>query len=288
MNRRAFLKFAAAAPCVFGLRDLLAQEPPDLRPAWFKDALARMKERKLHGVVVIAPSADPAQKQFGVLVRDLVEGAFPAVHELMLTSAFIFMTPAVAEACGVRKADEESTRFLLDPDGKRVAADSPDPKSVENDKSFVESFVPFVHGENGDRLKALSLEVMGSVTAKVFKAMVDLGADELLTREVASADLVAHAADLVPYYAWKRRTASDPEVASRLLAVIETHYRSLPGTVPPRLPFGTRVPKFADRGCGSMRELAESEAQPDRPMVACGMGRIDASETKAFLRFLTK
>jgi hypothetical protein len=287
MNRRAFLKAAAAAPCVFGLRDLFAQEA-DVRPAWFKQALGLMKERKLHGVVVVVPGDDPAQKRVGTRLWSYIEGEFPKVHELFLTSVFIFLTPAAAEACGVRKANEDATRFLLDPEGKRVAADAPALKSFSIEEEFLASYDPFIHGEHQERLKDLGLDPRTPVPDKVIAAIRDLGADDLATREVASAALLEGAKDCIPFLAWRRRTTADPEVASRLLRVIGGHFRGLAKSVPPRLPFGTRVPKFADRGCGSMREVAEDEAQPERPGVACGMGRIGEETTREFLRFLTK
>src|SRR5688572_21063721 len=216
MNRRTFLRVAAAAPCVFGLRELLAQDP-DVRPAWFKLALARMKERKLYGVVVLAPSADPAQKKFGEAIWELLEEKNPAAHELFLTSVFIFLTPAAAESCGVLKAGEEVDRLLLDPDGGRVAGDRFDPKSVHAEKDFVSSFTPFVHGEEGARLKARALEPSASAPAAVLTAIQDLAHEELARREAASGALKEKAADFVPLYAWTRRTSSDPEVTSRLV-----------------------------------------------------------------------
>ncbi|HKS16638.1 MAG TPA: hypothetical protein VJU16_04945, partial [Planctomycetota bacterium] len=106
LDRRTFLKLTASAPCIFGLRQLLAQEP-DNRPTWYVRALARMKERKLHGVVIIAPRAEEEQLQVGRHLWDLLGGDFPEVHELLVTGVFVVMTPALAEASGVRKADEK-------------------------------------------------------------------------------------------------------------------------------------------------------------------------------------
>lgn len=288
MNRRDFLKAAAAAPCVFGLRDLLAQET-DLRPAWFRLALARMKEGRLHGVVVLAPEADPAQKEFGERAWDLLSGDSAEAHELMLTSVFIFTTPAVAESCGVRKAGEDADRFLLDPEGNRVAAEAYDRKSLLTAEGFVASFTPFIHGDSGQRLKSRGEALEASAPAGVKAALRDLGADEVEVRATASAVLARQAADLLPLYAWKRRTATDPEVSSRLKSIIEAHYRSLAAGVPgPRLPFGTRMPKFRNGECGVQRELLENEDKGEGPMVACGRGRVDGTKTRMFLRFLTK
>jgi hypothetical protein len=288
MDRRTFLKAAAAAPCIFGLRELFAQET-ETRPEWFRKALDRMKERKLHGVVVLAPEADPKQLEFGRTLWLFLEGDFPEAHELFLTGVFIFMTPAAAEASGIRKPDEKETRFLLDPDGKRIAADSCGPTVFTRVDEFTASFASFLYGSSDQRLKARADEQGASAAAGVHTALLDLGADELEARDKATHILAGRAADLIPFFAWKRRTATDPEVASRLKSIIERHFRSLADDAPgARLPFGTRIPKFANGGCGSRREVVENEPKDTGPMVACGMGRVDEPRIQMFLRFLAK
>ena len=60
-DRRRFLQQAAAIPCVFGLRELLAQEPAAGKPEWFQKALQRMKETGRWGVVIVAPDLDKVE-----------------------------------------------------------------------------------------------------------------------------------------------------------------------------------------------------------------------------------
>ena len=158
MDRRTFLSIVAGSPLVFGLRQLLGQET-DARPEWYKQALSRMKERKLHGVVVIAPAAEPEQLELGKQLWDLLDGDFPEAHELFVTGVFMVVTPALAGATGVRTAGENENRFLLDPEGKRVAADSVELKSFESADAFVASFSPLLHGESDKRLKARADEL---------------------------------------------------------------------------------------------------------------------------------
>lgn len=288
MDRRTFLKAAAAAPCIFGLSELLAQDA-EPGPEWYRRARARMKERKLHGVIVIAPESDAAQLELGRRLWVLLDGDFPEPHELFLSGVFVVMTPALAEASGVRKPDERESRFLLDPDGKRVVADTCEAKAFLSGDEFTSSFAPFLHGASDQRLKARADELGASAPAEVHAALLDLGADELETRVKATMLLGGRAADLVPFYAWKRRTATDPEVASRLKSIVERHYRTLAEDVAgARLPFGTRIPKFTDGGCGSRREIMEDEPKDKGPMVACGMGHVDEPRIRMFLRFLTK
>jgi len=288
LDRRAFLKLTAAAPCIFGLRQLLLQET-DARPEWYKLALARMKERKLHGVVVIAPAAEPEQLELGMQLWDLLDGDFPEAHELFVTGVFMVVTPALAGATGVRTAEEKENRFLLDPDGKRISADLVDPKAFESADAFVASFAPLLHGESDKRLKSRAEELASTLPADVQDALRDLAADTLETRERGSAALLERAGDFAPLYAHRRRTDADPEVRSRLRTVLECHYRSLAADQPgARLPFGTRIPKFREGGCGGLREVSENEKDRVQDMVACGMGRVGDRKVRMFLRFLTK
>jgi hypothetical protein len=289
MDRRTFLKAAAAAPCIFGLRELFAQES-DKGPEWYRQALARMKERKLHGVVVIVPErVEPEQLDLGRKLWDLLDGDFPEAHELFLTGVFVVMTPALAESSGVRKPDDKADRILLDPDGKRVAADTRDPKAFETAEGFVKSFGPFLHGDTGERLKPRADELLASAPVDVLTRLRDLAAEDIETRERATGTLAAWAEKFVPVYTWKRRTATDPEVRARLLAIIEKTYRAAPSDKPgARLPFGTRVPTFAGAGCGGLREVVEGEKEDMGRMVACGMARVEEPKIRMFLRFLAK
>src|SRR5688572_25997974 len=153
MDRRSFLKFAAASPCVFGLSELLAQESPR-GPEWFRKALAAMKERKLHGVVLVTPDDEAGKLLLGQRLRALVESPSTDVHELLLTGIFIVMVPELARDAGVRKADEKGTRFLFSPDGKRIAAEEGEAKAFETPEEFSSSFGLFLHGVDQERLKA--------------------------------------------------------------------------------------------------------------------------------------
>jgi hypothetical protein len=286
LDRRSFLKVAAAAPCIFGLRQFLVQEP-DARPEWFKQALARMKERKLHGVVIIAPANEAEQLELGRRLLEILDADAPDAHELLLTGVFIVMTPALALSSGVRKAEEKDDRVLLDLTGRRIAADACGTKVFESPAEFATSFSPFLHGESGDRLNVRGEELSVSAPADVHKALVDLGAEDIETRDQAGTALLGRAGNLAPFYAWKRRTATDPEVAARLRSTLERHFKAKAKERPEsRLPFGTREPKFTD-GCGSLIEIP-LEFEGKDYAVDCGMGRIDGERVRTFLRFLAK
>jgi len=291
MDRRFFLKALAAAPCVFGLSELFAQEAAP-SPEWLRVALARMKERKLHGVVLIAPERiEPDQRLMGTALRELLEGDHAEAHELFLGGVFIAMTPSLAAASGILKADEKGNRVLLDPEGGRLALDATDLEVFEKPAVFTTSFEPFLFGKDRERLKARAEELEKSAPRELSAAFRDLGSEDIAVRERATGLMKAHAADYHPLFAWKRRIEPDAEVRFRLRSILENLYQGArKDAFGPRLPYGTRIPKFVEGGCGSMDELPEGEKElkDDRGMVACGMAVMDEPKVKLFLRFLTK
>jgi hypothetical protein len=289
MDRRSFLKAAAAAPCVFGLRHLLGQDPAPAGPDWYRDALARMKERDLYGVVLVAPDGAKEKLELGKKLWDLLEGASSETHELFLTGVFVVMNPELALKAGVRTAEEKEDRFLLDPDGRRVSADRVGAKVFDTPDAFVADFDPFLHGEGAIHLRWRANGAGAKAPPEIFTALSDLGADDIVIRDRASAALLKRADEFLPLFAWKRRTAKDAEVAARLKTLVEQHYKSLRmEPFGPRLPFGTRVPQFRTAGCGELREVGDDEKEDSGSMVACGMGRIGEPKVRMFLRFLTK
>src|SRR6185503_4181549 len=64
LSRRSFLVGAAAAPLVYGLKDL-SGALGDPEPTWIADALARMKESGRWGVVLALPTPPQERFQFG-------------------------------------------------------------------------------------------------------------------------------------------------------------------------------------------------------------------------------
>src|SRR5262245_20837617 len=71
MNRREFL---VGVPLVFGLRELLAQDPPAAKnPAWLDEAFKRMKATARCGVVIVAPTEAADAKSLGQSFLELME-----------------------------------------------------------------------------------------------------------------------------------------------------------------------------------------------------------------------
>jgi len=291
MDRRTFLKAAAAAPCIFGLRQLFAQEAvaAATAPDWFKAALARMKERKLHGVVLIAPATPGEEKALGMALWDLLDGDHGAAHELFTAGVFIGMTPRIAAACGLRKEGERENRILLDPDGTRIAAEIYTSETLATGEAFAKSFEPFLFGKERELLKARAEEANKSAPDELRLALRDLAAEGIETREQAASTVLAQAADYHPLYSWLRRTSPEAEVRSALRSILERHYQEAKKEAfGPRLPFGTRVPKFVPGGCGGMREVPENGKEDTGSMEACGRARIEEPKVRVFLRFLTQ
>ena len=290
LDRRAFLSIVAGSPFIFGLPELLAQEAPR-GPEWFRKALAAMKERKLHGVVLITPKDEAGQKLLGQQLRTLVEGESTEVHEILLTGIFIVMVPELAVEAGLKKADEKETRFLLSPDGKRIAAEEGDPKAFEKPEAFCASFEPFLNGADQERLRTRAKEIMSAdLLDDVSNSLRDLGDESIEKRSKASAYLESRGSGLHPLLAWTRRTSTDAEVRGRVRSILERAYNAAkPRETGPRLPYGTRSPLFI-QGCGGEMECPQEWEKDDGRDVGvdCGMGRIGDEKVVKFLRFLTK
>src|SRR5690349_16771144 len=102
VSRRTFLTLAAGAPAMLGLKECFSAEKTDVSPRsnfaqppppWYQAGLLRMRERKLHGVVLIAPGAAPVEQRVaGSALWRLLEGPDPDVHELFMAGVFIGMT----------------------------------------------------------------------------------------------------------------------------------------------------------------------------------------------------
>src|SRR5262245_4219499 len=117
MNRRDFLRGATAAPLIFGLPTLFAQDEAS-RPAWLEAAFKRMKDNGLPGLVLVAPAAEDERRSLGEQLLKLVEQPNDDVRELFLETVVICMPPDLARKHG------DGNRLLLSPRGEKIAADT--------------------------------------------------------------------------------------------------------------------------------------------------------------------
>ena len=176
MDRRTFLSVVAGSPLVFGLRELLAQEPspaPDATPDWLKTALQRMKKTRRFGVVIVVPAGKEVRTRLGNalvarLPRDIESS--PEDVETFVANVFVCLDEARAQRLTDGKLDGV-TRILLDPEGREVEGDQVDLAVYEDASKFRESFRRFVDGGDGSRLRNHAKEIEKSIPADIHKAI---------------------------------------------------------------------------------------------------------------------
>jgi len=247
LARRAFL----ATPLVFGLRELLAQDPK-WEPDWFRKARERMARTNRSGVVLVVPDGQPEREQLGNALQTLLETPSEGLRELFCEAVFVCVTSEVARAC-LREPGERQNRFLLDPQGRRLAADTVDPEIYLDGQKFLKSFVPLVHGEKGERLRERAAAIREKLEVGVKKALGRLDAETVDERDEAAALVQKNAETILPLLVETRVVTANEEVRARCRAIVQKHFETAaaPG---PRLPYGTRledpVVKDSCTGCG--------------------------------------
>jgi hypothetical protein len=316
-GRRAFLVQAAAIPGIFGLRELFAQEAASGTPGWFQKALQRMKETGRCGVVIVAPDqikiapkkldekllkqlegkeelrarleelycyqdvakADASRRLLGSTLWILANEDFPAAHELLCEAVFICVTSEIADRT-VRKTGDKRNRFLLDPVGHLLAADSVEAAVLENPEKFAPSFAPFLHGEGDVRLRERATAIQKGLDAEIVQALSQLTTDSADERDAATAVLVRRAESIAPFLVHFSLTAPGAEERGRAKDALTRYFAStMEDAAGPRLPFGAYLPKFVE-SCAGLQ--LEKDVALD-----CGLGRAPRKSRK-FLLFLLK
>ena len=263
MNRRSFLAQAAAAPLVFGLSEALGQEHRR-DPEWYRRALDRMKRTDRHGIVLVVPADSRKRRDFGEALHGLLNGPRTDAQALFTEAVFICLTPELADG-RVRPAGGRENRFLLDPRGRRIAADRIE--TIADPAKFVASFESFLHGRTGERLAAHARLIEGRLGDGVKRAIRRLDADSIEEREAAAARVLKEADSIIPYLAHLGRTERSLERRQRCRDLIGIHFRSLAAK---RMPYGTHP-----------------VAQVIDPCPGCGLG-FAPRQSRHFLSFLTK
>lgn len=268
----------AATPLLFGLRDLFGQDSGDPAPLWYRAALTRMKETRRHGVVLVAPADTKGRIAFGETLRARLDADDPETIELFCETVVIALRPEIA-ARVVKRSKSEENRFLLDPDGRQVAADRVPAEALGSSRSFAESFGAFVRGSDGERLRVLADSIR--VSAEVKSALSKLDSEDWDEREEAVSVLVRHADAIAPVLVRERIVAGSDERRLRIRMVLRRWFREQePLKSGARLPYGVVRVDYLET-CGSF------EDEEDGVGVACGRAR-PSREARKFLRFLTK
>jgi len=273
MNRRNFLQSVAAAPAVFGLSDLFAQDETPA-PAWWSEALKRMKDTSRRGIVLVAPEADADRRAFAEAIYAILDSKDADVRETLFEAVHICVTPALAK----RLVGGEGNRVLLDSDGKRLEADIVKTETIDDAKAFVVSWRTLLHGAKGDRLRA-SVDRVRAALAEKERAEVEKALDALdIEGEAPAAAMItlAGCADRVAsWLVMARREAVYEAGRSRVRTLIAAALDKSG-----RLPYGAKMPKFID-ACGHWQETEGSEDVA----VDCGMGKAGRASRK-FIKLL--
>ena len=274
LARRDFLRFATGTPFVFGLTDLLAQsqEPP----AWWKEALARMKDRARPGLVFIAEESAEERKKLGWAIRDLLESEDGRAREIFCGSVVVCLRPGIARAC-LGDAAAPGRGIVLDPSGRVLEKFDLRLEDLKDPAVFEERFSKRLYGEGEARLAAAADRIRSTLRPEDKKAFEDLNAESAADRDRASATLLGGFNALSSLILHERRKAADGDLAARLRRIIDAHFEAADEKTPgPRLPFGAKF----EAGCSC---AAEEEGVPSQ----CGMGRLEGKGQR-FLEFLEK
>ena len=257
IDRRTFL---SAAPFVFGLDRLAVQAQETAIPDWFKAALHRMKDTRRLGVVLVV---DPADPNLGLRLADCLQS--PNAAELLGQAVLITMIRPLARL-HVLQGDEAVNRILLDPDGRRLAADRVAPGAFADPIQFALSFRPFVEGVDGARLRERAVE-----TPELRDLLANLDAEDARTRQAAAAELVRMTDRHYPFLLWTSRQPGSPERRGRI-------QHALAGWADDkrRLPFGAEA-----------RQPLQMQVPAGDPCPTCGLGAVIESSAR-FLRFLER
>jgi hypothetical protein len=277
IDRRAFLAGAAAAPLVWGLRELEAQDPA---PAWLDEARARMKSTGRWGVVIVAPNGEKERRAFGEALYALTEldDEDLEAHEIFSEAVVIATTSGIARARWPEA--ERANRILLSPEGKVLASDRVDAAVCSVSSRFGPSFARFIHGEDGSRLAERAGEILKAAPAALREAVERLDADEPEQRIQASLALTRAVESITPLLVHLARAGRSAEQRGQARLLVLRYFATFPSeTVGGRLPYGTCMPKLVG-SCGSW--VLEGE-----PALGCGLGRVPRKSGR-FLAFLAR
>lgn len=276
IDRRAFLAQAAAAPLVFGLADLAAQEAKE--PPWLAEALGRMKRTGRWGVVIVAPPGDRERRRLGRALYALTEldDEDHEAHRIFCEAVVIAMTPEAAAGRFPRGAN----RVLLGPDGAVLASGTVEPALFEDPAKFAESFEPFVHGEKRARLVERAEAIEKGLPEDARKALGSLGAESAEERLQAVLVLSRRVESITPCLVRLELLGRGAEERRQARLLLLRYFATFPAeSFGSRLPYGSYMPKLAS-SCGHW--VLEGE-----PQMGCGMGRVPKKSGR-FVLFLGK
>ncbi len=273
MKRREFIVGAAAAPLVFGLRDLFAQDAAE--PKWWQAAKLRMKSTTRCGLVLVSPDGDVGRQEMGRLLFDLVRGKDEDVHVILAEAVVICLRPEFANKF-VRAADEKANCYVLDADSKRLAACEIAIEQLRKPADFVAAARKALHGADGkllreavERTKRALSEADRTAVARAIE-ILDVEGDVAAETGLA---LARHADRIAPWLAFASLDAVYKLGRERLrLPLVALYSAATEAEAGSKLPYGTRAIEAAEAGEGG-------------GCPACGMARV---EVRSILDFLAE
>jgi hypothetical protein len=320
MDRRNFLRQAAASPLVFGLGSLEAQDFPD-KVHWFTAAQRRMKEGDRRGILIVVPDAAPDRADLGKALWQRINHGGAPVHALFLEAVFIFMTAPVAQKL-VGKDLQPWDRVVLGSEGKELQRDRVALKIFRDAERFEEAMAPLVYGEGRSLLLARVEQVWPSVPAELRDALERLADEDIQVRKKAREAVERRIGDLLPCLIHRAVVTSETRNREAAREIVEAHYRKrlewdtavdkairLPAAVhqagrreeydaplPVQLPYGVALPYLLFGGCGTAVEeppegeslsASANETLRDSSFALCGMAMMK-KRTITFVKFLAK
>ncbi len=200
---------------------------------------------------------------------------------LFCEAVFIVLVRKLADRL-VGETGERENRILLDPAGKRVAADRVALVPLLQGNDFSPSFERFLHGKDNLHLRRQVREM--KVPKKLRDALKKIDSDRIGERTDAEKILRAAGDNIMPALALLRITTGSEEIQARIDAIRNNHSGCTTGdTNAPvtnwKLPYGVS-PAFPGL------KLATKQLEPDS-CLGCGMARIDP-ESRPFLKIKSR
>jgi hypothetical protein len=266
IGRRTFLAQVASLPLVYGLQ--AEQEKGGEDPAWFAQALARMKETGRWGVVLLLPGAANARWVLGQTLWAITafESEDLDAHRLFCETVFIVMTPEFAGKHFPGK--EGSNRILLSHDGNFLASDQIDLGILAKPADFFTSFGQFIHGENNQRLVERARNMEKTFSSELKEAFSKLGSELDEERLQAGLTVVCQIEGVTPVLMSIAETAEAPRRRLQARNLLTSYFSGLRPDAPgAKVPYGCSGPHYYD------------------PCRSCGMARVP-ERSRMFLKFL--
>ena len=279
MNRRAFLSIVASSPLVFGLRELLAQEPRTEAksvPEWYRAALKRMKETNRYGIVIVVPDDPKERERWGKALIDRYNEIESRFHEPFGVVVLICLTSTLAEKLLEHDRKSAPARIDLRPDGRIAGKSELKIETLESSEKFGLAF-----SATDEQLKEQGPAIEKTLPESFLKSAEQLYKPGAWSAE-ATAVVLEKADAILPWIVWKCRWAESkagfgecigkPE-SNGLRRVLNQYWtqRSYIES-DPCLPYGAKV-----------------EALPaEDPCPPCGMARISSGKARKFLSFYEK